>query len=403
MPRFQYRVLRPSGGEVVGELVAVDEHDAALRLQAGGDYPIEITATDMSAGWRGRFSAAATRLSARELTLFTQQLAVLVGAGVALDRALALAGAVHGRKRRARLAGELLAAINRGDSLSRACREHGGLPRHYAMVVAAGEARGDVGDALARLAAVLERSRAASRALAGAIAYPASILVVAAASVSFLLTFVVPRFEALAVSFRHQPPLAMQMLLALSAVFRVAEAPALLLCLLAAGFVAARWRNPAFRNAFDRCLLALPLLGPLLRNIETERLVFLLGTLIAAGVALPTAIAGAAATMTYQSFRGALAAAESAIERGDKLTAALAADRLLPETAIELLRVGEETGNLSAMLLKTSEVLQREIEATSSELIGLITPVSVVFLGLLIGAIAFAIIGTVLDVYDIAG
>src|SRR5581483_4801796 len=126
MPRFRYRALRPSGGEVAGELTAADERDAAAQLQAVGNYPIEIAAP---AAFGFRLRLPRPRLPARELVLFTRQLAVLVGGG--------------GRAGRARLAGDLLAAVNRGDSLSRACAEHPALPPLYATVIAAGELRGD--------------------------------------------------------------------------------------------------------------------------------------------------------------------------------------------------------------------------------------------------------------------
>jgi general secretion pathway protein F len=400
VPRFHYRALRATGGEIVGELVADNAHDAAARLQAVGNYPIEISLPE---GRRARrFTLAAGRLSARDQVLFTRQLAALLGAGVTLDRGLALVAGAPGSPRRARLAGELLAAVNRGDSLSRACREHPALPAHYAMVIAAGEAKGDVGDALQRLADVLERSRQTSRALFGALIYPLSVLVVAAVSVSFLLAFVVPQFAGLLASFRRDPPLAMQVLLSLSAWFQVVALPLALLIAVLVGFIVWRRRDAEFRAAFDARLLRMPGLGRLLGKIEAERLAFLLGNLIAAGVTLPVAVAATAAAMPSAAYGAGLVAVRQAIERGDGLTASLAASGLLPDLAVELVRVGEETGDLAPLLLKAADILARETEATTSELIGLVTPVSIVLLGLLIGAVAYALLGTVLEVYDFA-
>ncbi|HYM71420.1 MAG TPA: type II secretion system F family protein, partial [Stellaceae bacterium] len=294
------------------------------------------------------------------------------------------------------------AAVNRGESLSRACREHPGLPAHYAMVIAAGEASGDIAGALDRLADVLERGRETFRALVGALIYPASVLVVACLSVSFLLSFVVPQFATLLESFRREPPLAMQFLLALSGGFQVAALPLAALIAAVTGFVVFRRRDPGFRAAFDRRLLQFPGLGKLLTKGEAERLAFLLGNLVAAGVALPDAIAATGAATANAAYHSGLATARQAIERGDKLSDALGAAALLPELALELVRVGEETGDLATMLLKASDILQREIEATTTEIIGLVTPVSIVLLGLLIGVIAYALLGTVMEVYDFA-
>jgi general secretion pathway protein F len=402
MPRFHYRALRPSGGEIAGELVADNERDAALRLQAIGNYPIEITAPSAVSALR-RLSFTRPRLSARDIVLFTRQLAVLVGAGVALDRALSLIAGGRGRARVVRLADELLAAVNRGESLSRACADHPALPRLYPMVIAAGEVRGDIADALERLADMLERSRATSRALFGALIYPISVFVVACLSVSFLLTFVVPRFDSLLANLQHEPPWAMRALLAVAAAFQYGALPVGLLLAAGAGFVVFRWRDPGFRLAVARRVLRLKLIGPLIAKIEAERLVFLLGNLIGSGVALVSALAATRAAIGNEAFGDALAVAEAGIERGDGVTDSLAASGLVPDLACELVRVGEETGDLAPMLVKASDILRREVEATTTEMIGLITPISIVVLGLMIGGIAFALLGTVLEVYDLAG
>ena len=402
MPVFQYRALRPSGGEIAGELIADSERDAAQQLQAIGNYPIEITppesgrrlAPQIAIGWNG--------VTARDRILFTRQLATLLGAGVALDRGLSLIAAAPDAKRRARLASRLLAAINRGESLSAACRAESALPAHYAMVIDAGEANGDIAGALSRLSNILERGRETSRAFLGALIYPASVLVVACLSVSFLLSFVVPQFASLLDSFHREPPVTMQILLTLSAWFQAGALPAALILSVLAFYAIYRRRDPAFRAGFDRKLLALPGLGRMLMRSEAERLAFLLGNLLAAGVPAPDAAAAAGAAMTNTAYKSGLVAAQRAVERGDRLSAALAAGKLLPELALELLRVGEETGDLANMLLRASDILRRDIEATTSELIALVTPVSIVLLGLLIGVIAYALLGTVMEVYDFA-
>ena len=402
MPVFQYRALRPSGGEIAGELTADSERDAAQRLQAIGNYPIEITLPAERFRPARRIAITRGGVPARDRILFTRQLATLLGAGVALDRGLSLIAGAPGAKRRARLAAELSAAVNRGESLSAACRAHPALPPHYAMVIGAGEAKGDIAGALTRLADILERGRETGRALLGALIYPASVLVVACLSVSFLLSFVVPQFATLLDSFHRVPPLTMRVLLAASAAFQVGALPAALILLALALYVIYRRRDPGFRAALDRRVLMLPGLGRMLARSEAERLSFLLGNLVAAGVPVPEAVAATGAATANAAYRGGLAAVGRAVERGDRLSDAIAAGELLPALAVELVRVGEETGDLATMLLKASDILRRDIEATTSELIGLITPISIVLLGLLIGVIAYALLGTVMEVYDFA-
>jgi type II secretory pathway component PulF len=399
MPLYQYRALRPSGGEIAGELDAENERDAAERLQAIGNYPIEIV---LPGGRARRVGTRRNALSARDRILFTRQLATLIGAGIALDRALTLIAAAPEGKRRARLAAELLAAINRGESLSAACRIHPALPVHYSMVIAAGEAKGDIAGGLACLADVLERGRETSRALLGALIYPASVLVVACVSVSFLLTFVVPQFATLLESFRREPPLAMQLLLGLSQWFQIFALPVTALAIGLSAYIVFRRRNPKFRAAVDRRVLMVPGLGRMLARSGAERVTFLLGSLFAAGVTLPEAIEATGAAMTSGFFRDGLATVQRAVERGDRLSGALGSVGLVPDLTLELIYVGEETGDVASMLLKASDILRRDIEATTTELIGLATPVSIVLLGLLIGLIAYALLGTLLEVYDFA-
>jgi general secretion pathway protein F len=176
----------------------------------------------------------------------------------------------------------------------------------------------------------------------------------------------------------------------------------LALALLAAAFFLARRRDPVFRAALSRRLLRLPQIGALVAKVETERLTLLLGTMVAAGVALPTALSAAREAASNAALRLALGQSQRAIERGERLAASLAASGVVPPLALELLRVGEETGDLAPMLLKASDMLRKEIEATASEWIALVAPISLLILGLMVGLIALALFGTVLDVYDFA-
>jgi len=408
MPLFHYRALRTSGGEIAGELVAADARDAAARLQAAGSYPIEIAAAAEArralGRLAGRFSPAKSRhIPSRELVLFTRQLAALIGAGVPIDRALALIGDNGTRAGGRGLALDLLGAVNRGESLSAACATRAGLPPHYAMMIAAGEARGDLAAPLERLAGVLERNRATTRALVDALIYPASVLVAAALSIAFLLGFVVPRFAALLTGVQHQPPPAMRLLLTLSGAFQELALPVIIAMLVLFAGLLFRYRDREFRVALQRRMLHLPWLGPLIGKIEAERLSYLLGSLLSAGVALPGALSAARATAASDVFRAGLAGIERGVERGDGIATAFAASAILPELARELIRIGEETGDLAAMLLKASEMLRREFEATSSALVALVMPVSILALGLLIGLVAVAVLGSVIEAYDLVG
>jgi general secretion pathway protein F len=203
-------------------------------------------------------------------------------------------------------------------------------------------------------------------------------------------------------SVAHEPPLAMRVLLALSTAFQTLALPGAVVVLGLIGLFAVRYRDAGFRLAVHKRLLGVPGLGPLIGKIETERMFYFLGNLVSAGVDLPAALAATRAAMTSEAFRAGLLLTEQGIERGDGIAAAFAASLVLPEVAGELVHIGEETGDLAAMLLKAGDILRQESEATSVELIAIVTPISIVLLGLLIGAVAAAILGTVMEVYDFA-
>jgi general secretion pathway protein F len=217
----------------------------------------------------------------------------------------------------------------------------------------------------------------------------------------FLLTFVVPRFEAMLREMHHELPAPTRAMLAVSG-FLQATWPFLLVLLLgAAALFAVLLRKPGFRLAVDRRLLRLPFAGTLLQKIEAERYARLLGSLLAADVALPRAMAMAREAAANRAIAAALEDAETAVERGDFLPAALAHSGLLPELLVELARVGIETGRLPEMLTRVGDVLKREIEVTTTRFVSIVTPASTILLGLFVAALVLGIFSAVLEVYDL--
>jgi general secretion pathway protein F len=400
MPLFRYRTLQSTGAVVEGEIEARDRGDAAARLQAAGTYPIEIGArTDAVAARDGERSG--TRLSARELALFTRELATLVGAGLPLDRALGIVAGLKGGSRTARVATELGTALAAGDRFSTSCARHRAFPRLAAAMLSAGEAQGDIGGALDRIAGLLERARAVTQAVVSALIYPISVTVVGLLSTIFLLTFVVPRFEALLRDLKKGLPPATRILMDISSLVQNWGPVIAVVLAIGAALFALRLRDPRFRLRVDRALLRLPFAGDLLAKIEAERFARLLGGLVAAGVPLPAALATAGEAATNRAVAEAAAAAVAGVERGDGVATSLAAPAVLPELLIELARVGEETGRLPDMLGKAAEVLKQEVEVTVNRLIGLLTPASTILLGLLVGGLILGVFNAVLEAYDI--
>ncbi len=393
VPRFHYRALRPSGGEIAGELVAADERDAAARLQALGSYPIEITEPTGAAGpARLRRPLARPRACRqRDLILFTRQLAALIEAGVALDRGL---GSDRRRPQPQRRPHARRPNCWRRSIVAKACRGPAPSCRdcraHYAMIVAAGEARGDIGAALDRLADVLERSRATTRALLDALIYPASVFVVALRVdvVSARLCRAALRGIADQLSARA----ALGDAPAAAAVGGVsAGRPAA--CRAACGrrlvFVALRYRDPGLSAGAAPATAGPAGARPADRQAR--------GRAAAASARQSRRRRGRTAGSARRDARGddqrglprrVSPQTERGIERGDGIAVSLDAAGVLPPLAGELVRIGEETGDLAPMLLKAGDLLRREFEATSRELIGHRHAARIVVLGLLVGGVA---------------
>lgn len=422
MPLFRYKAVQASGAIVEGEAEGDDRRAVVARLQAGGVYPIEVEAAAAGTGAsanrappavapaRSRERAAAPgaaslfgrRLPMRDLVFFTRELGSLLGAGLPLDRALtALGGATSSARLRA-VAARLCEAVRAGDSLSRACaREGGSFSRLYVTMVAAGEAGGDTEGALARLATLLERSRTVSASIGSALIYPAIVAGVGLVSALILVAYVLPRFEAMLRDLGRELPAATRWLLGLAGFLQDYGAGLLIGLAIACLVLAWNLRRPRFRLRFDAILLALPVLGAILRRIEAERFARVLASLLAAGVELPRALATVREVAGNRAVAEALAAVESDVRRGETVARSLDASGVMPPLVVELAQVGEQTGRLDGLLHKAAEILQRELELTLQRLVALVTPVTTILLGLMVASLILAMINAVLEIYDL--
>ncbi len=412
MPVFRYKAVAPSGEIVEGRIEAPDRAAAVDRLHAGGQYPLsaeDIAANEpVPAGRRTFVDFFAfnrlSRPSRAELALFVRELATLVGAGLAVDHALRVLADLSRPPGLRALAQRLANAVRSGEELSRAAAREAPIfaPLHVAMI-AAGEAGGGLDAALARLARVLERSRETEEALSAALLYPAVVAAVAVVSAVFLLGFVIPRFEAVLSGLGRDLPLATAAVIALA---RFVESYGWLLVLALAGAAAtARWRlnDPAFRHRFDRVLLDLRVVGPLILRIEAERFARALSALVDGGVALPNALAAAADVAANRAFAVAIGGAAVKLREGQSLAASLLAAGVFPTVLVEMARLGEETGRLAPMLAKAADIFEGEVKAATQRLVALVTPAAVILLGVLIAGLMLTLFGAVFAVYDLGG
>lgn len=405
MPALFLYTARSMEGDFVSGSVQGESVDAILaHLKARALF---VTSLQSRRSPKGALAAALRGLPVplvARLSLF-RSLATLIGAGVPLRRAFEV---VIEECRNARLRESLRSVasdIEHGRALSDSMASRPSeFPPLLTAMIRAGELGGVLHDVLNRAAALLERDHLMRKRVAAALAYPAIVAVSAIALVLFLVATIVPAFATLFEEMHVAIPLSTKVLIFVgramcspwSLVYIVAA-----LALSLAGIRFARSHSVAGRY-LERACLAVPLVGPLLRKAAVARMARTLGTLLRSGVALLSALRACEDVVESQGYRGALRTIADSIGQGQTISEPLAASQLFDAMFVQLIRVGEETGTLDAMLLKSAEYLEIDVESAVASLANVLEPVLIVIVGAIVGTIVgsiliplYAVIGSI--------
>ena len=400
MPLYRYKAAARDGDLVTGEREADSREEVVRWLQDQRLVPIQAepaTATAPATAPR-----AAKALPAARHVAFVRELATLMEAELPLEEALTLLGSLVAGEREKALANGLLDALRAGQPLSAALSASGAFPADQIALIKAGEAGGALADVFGRLAQSLERAHALRERVRSALIYPAILTVGAILSVVVLLTVVIPAFEPLFADTGRALPPATQALLDVSAAVQSAALPALLLMVLGVFLLTRLRRSPGPAARLDGALLRLPLVGGLLAKLQTARFARTLATLLTNGVPLLSGLDLARSALTNRRMAETVEAAAEHLRSGGRLSDTLLAAPVWPRLSAELVRVGEETGRLPAMLARTAEILEEETGRTLERLVALITPVVTLLLGAVVAGVVVALLSAVLSVNDVA-
>ncbi|MBU7579559.1 MAG: type II secretion system F family protein [Porphyrobacter sp.] len=402
MQAFRYRGTDSNGKRVQGQIDATTREEAVRRLRQAAILPIDVAP---GAGPSATPAGALTR-NGKTRTAITRavgELAVLLNAGIPLERAMALLlDSIEQASLRAEFAA-MQQAVKEGAPLSRALSERPALfPPVTAAMAEAGEADGRLGPALERLADALQREDDLRSLIATAMIYPVILVVLSVLIIGMMLLFVVPQFESLFAGAEDRLPAASVFIMEASRTFRAGWWWMLLL--LFGGFFALRqvFTRPHARAARDRFVLTLPQIGPLVRSAETARFARTLGVLVEGGVPLPSATLLAGRAIGNSHMAAAVREVARGMKEGGGLTAPLSAAEVVPAKAIGFFRTGEETSQLGPMLGRLAEVLDRDVKIQLQRLVGLLTPAITVILGAIVAAIIAAIMAAILGFNDLA-
>jgi general secretion pathway protein F len=328
---------------------------------------------------------------------------VLLGAGLSLDRALALAiENIEHKPTRAEV-GLLLGDVREGMSLARAMAARPGqFPPMAQAMVEAGEANGQLPQALQRLADTRERSEALRQLVGTSMIYPIMLVLLAVGVILMMLLFVVPQFETAFASAPGQLPPATVAVMAASSFLRD-YGWFLLAGLVAVGFlIRASLRQPGVRAATDRMLMRLPQIGPLIVNAQTAQFARTLSVLVEGGVALPQAMAMAQRSLTNAYLADAVAKVAASMKEGGGLSGPLAAAGVFPRLVLGFFRTGEETSQLGLMLGRLADVLDADVRLRIQRVIAWAVPLITIVLGAAVAGIIAAVMTAILGFNDLA-
>lgn len=400
MAVFDYVAIDAGGKRATGVITADSPRAARKDLRLRHLSPLEVNETQQKSG------AAAVRgksVSGGDLVLVTRQLAMLVQAGSTIEEAL---GAVSREAEKAGTRRALMTVrggVQEGFAFSEALASAPkAFPPYYRAVVSAGQASGDLGPVMDRLATHLEKSRKLQRKLIAALVYPLVLAVVAMIVVTLLLIFVVPAVVEQFETANQKLPALTAGVIAISSFMRGWG------LLLIPGLIAAIWGlrrmliAPRFKRPWDRMKLRMPLFGKLIRNVGAAQFARTFATLSASGATVPDALKAAEGAVGNIVFKDAAQTVRRSVEEGQPLNRAMKATGIFPPMLIHMVASGERGSDLPAMMGRAADYMEDELDSSATVALGLVEPAMIVILAGIIALIVLAIMLPILQMNTMA-
>jgi len=416
MPAYRYRAVDASGSPQRGELECPSRPAALETLTGRGLIPIEVLEGNTRPpkdrmpkrgaarlAWLKGLNRYRGALSRAEILRFTDSLAALLRAGLTIDRALHVCSSLAPTQGAKELSASLLKEVRAGRTLTNALATSGErLPPYYISMIEAGEAGGSLPETVTRLADLVRRQLGVQERIRSALVYPSILAAVVLFTLTMLLIFVLPRFQAMFAESEAPLPWSTR------AVLSIGQCIAdywWALALMAAAFTGAALlalRSPRGRRSLDRWLLSTRLTFGLPASINTACLLRTVSSLCGNGLPLPTALKIARGTLSNRCLFNALHEVMSAVRAGQPLSQALGRAELFPAIAVQLTRVGEETGKLDELLDSAATVLEEESQLRLERLLTLIVPLTTILMGLMVAALIGSVLIGLLSINDLA-
>jgi general secretion pathway protein F len=403
MPDFAYVGLDTAGRERRGSVRAETSEAARDQLTKRRLYVVRIEPAAESAPLVSRSLFQRKKLDAKQLTLFTRQLATLVTVSP-LEEALRTVSLQAERDEVRRVLGSVHTGVVEGRRLSDAMgREPKSFPPLYRAMVAAGEASGTLPQILERLADLLERQGVVRGKVLSTLAYPVILAFVATFVVFALMIFVVPKVVEQFQDIGQTLPLLTRVVIGLSS-FLAHWWWALLLAIAAAVLFAGRaLKDEGVRMKFDRMLLRLPLIGRLIRDLHAARMARTLSTMVASRLPLLEGLRLTTGTVHNRVLRRASQDIAESVRTGGSLSGALRRAGIFPPLLVYLAASGEASGKLDVMLERAADYLEREFDSFTTTALSLLEPAIIIVMGVIVALIVLSILLPILQLDTLAG
>jgi len=400
---FDYRAACTDGSVVAGTLSGTNQQDVIRQLRALGQIPIRIdeSTQDKRTG-SSRLSVRRRKISERDIADMTRELAILLRAGMPVDRALGVLTTLAENPELETLLDDVRSEVKGGSSLANAVARHDHVfSRLYINLLRAGESGGALEIVLERLAEHLDRNYETRATIQSALIYPLVLVFVAFVSVFILLGYVVPQFTEMFESAGEALPMSTRITIAVGnflqswgwlLIVAVVLGGLLIKRQLAQDATAYRWHNLA---------LSLPLAGTIILKNEVSRFARTLATLLQNGIPILKALGIVKDTMSNRVLAEGLDEVVSRMTEGQSLAEPLASKTRFPAFAVQMIRVGEESGDLPGILVQVAETYDRDTQVTIKRSLALLEPILILGLGALIAGVIISILVAILGVNEL--
>jgi len=406
MPVYHWQGVSPRGETLSGEMEATSRDAVIIRLRTQRIQPNPARIKEKGKGLDYQISlpSIGSPVKSRDIVVFTRQFATMIDAGLPIVQCLQILGAQSDSKPFRKVIGGIKEDVEAGTTLAEAIRKHTRVfSELYSSMIQAGEIGGILDTILVRLAAYLEKASKLKSKIKGAMIYPTCIVSAAVLVTTVLLIWVIPVFADVFSSFGHRLPAPTQFVINLSN-FTIGHVWYLMAVPVIAA-VAIRYAYGTEEGHFwiDRFLLRVPVFGGLIRKSSVARFSRTLGTLVSSGVPILDALVITARTAGNKVVERAIMMARTSISSGRTIAEPLIESKVFPPMVCQMISVGETTGALDTMLQKIADFYEDEVDNTVANLMSLLEPAVILFLGVVIGGLVISMylpifqLGAVMD------